>query len=294
MRILVTGASGFIGRRLIELAPPDWEVSAIWNRTPIKGIQCDLTDRRAVALLAREYDVVLALAANGDPVYSQANPVDDVMRTTVVSVNTFSHFRAKRLIYFSSGAVYEGLRGGVDPSVKINPILPYAISHYAAERYAEYFTGKNFDEAVVLRFFGAYGPCEPERKIYSRLVKRFAFERERSLSLSGDGKNVIDAMYIDDAVEAIVKVVTAPPDPGFRIFDLPGGNPMTIRSLVETAARTFGIDPILEFGGSAAEEHQFNASLESFSRRYDFALKTPLDEGLRRHRDWLTRQSSRS
>lgn len=251
-------------------------------------MRCDLT--LSADAVAAEYDCVIALASNGNPARSAIEPYNDLKMTAGASLSTFAECRARRLIYFSSGAVYEGLKGAISPSCSVAPKLPYAVAKLASERYADYFTGKNFEETVVLRFFGAYGPHEPARKIYSLLVKWLAFERRDSITLRGDGSNMIDAMYVDDAVAAIVRVAEAPfesAERGFRILDLPSGNPMTIRELAERSARAFDRDITIHYEGEIVENHHFVSSPNEFAARYDFRPSIPLEEGMRALRDWL-------
>lgn len=287
------------------MLPPDWNAVAVWrNRADfpafaatlanprVEAVRCDLSDAAAVAELAAragELDALLVLAANGDPVRSVSDPGADLTETTVTALHTFQAFRARRLVYFSSGAVYEGLAGAVDPSSAIRPRLPYAVSHRAAECYADYFVERgHFDHAVALRFFGAFGPHEPPRKIYSRLIWRFAFERAKDMTLKGDGRNIIDAMYVDDAVQALLRVFSAPAARGFEIVDLPGGNPMTIAELAQRVARACGAGEIaLRYAGAVAEDHGFRASMRGFTERFGPLELTPLEEGIARLRRWL-------
>ena len=55
----------------------------------------------------------------------------------------------------------------------------------------------------MVRFFGAYGPYEASHKIYTRLVRAFALESRNTYTIYGDGANLIDAMYVDDAIDAV-------------------------------------------------------------------------------------------
>lgn len=310
--ILLTGASGFIGRRFLELVPPHWAVHAVWRSRAdfpdfvaslgnprIVAHRCDLADATAVEALAARIggdtlSAVLVLSANGDPVRSQEDPALDLSETLLTAVNVFRTFSSRRLVYLSSGAVYEGAFGTVSPALPVLPRLPYAISHLAAERYAAWFAERGrHDHAVVLRFWGAFGPHEPERKIYTRLVRAFGIEGCRTMPLRGDGRNLIDAMYVDDAVEALKRVLEAPARTGAEVFDFSSGMPMSIRELAARVAGVFGIqDPEFLFSGLVAEEHAFRADPGAFRARFGFRPRFSLEEGILRHCEWLRNASS--
>src|SRR5205085_4977677 len=130
------------------------------------------------------------------------------------------------LVYISSGAVYIGLSGLVGPTSAVCPTFPYAISKLAAEHYIRAFFSayQRPKYATIVRFFGTYGPYEPSRKFYTKLVRRFAFERNPQFTVIGDGENYIDAMYIDDAIKAFLAVLISPPHEGLRCLDLGKGS----------------------------------------------------------------------
>lgn len=311
--ILVTGASGFVGRRFLEMVPPHWAVHAVWRSREdfpdfvaalenprIVAHRCDLADAAAVQTLARTIGSdalmgLLVLSANGDPVRSEADPLLDLTETAVTAINVFRSFTARRLVYLSSGAVYEGARGVVSPAQALDLRLPYAITHYAAERYGAWAAGQGrFPHAVLLRFWGAFGPHEPERKIYTRLIRNFALERRRAMTLRGDGTNLIDAMYVDDAVRALQAVFAAPPATGVETFDFSSGEPTSILALARLVAETFGVaDPEFHFEGTVAENHEFRADPAPFRRRFGFRPRFTTPEGLQALHAWLCKESTK-
>jgi nucleoside-diphosphate-sugar epimerase len=201
----------------------------------------------------------------------------------VVSNITVGHF-----IFFSSGAVYDGIKGPVNPGTPVNPTLPYAISKWAAERYVMHAkrTG-HIKTATVVRFFGAYGPYEAPRKIYGRLVKQFAIERKPEFTIRGDGRNLIDAMYVGDTVRAIHAILAKEGESG--IVDLCSGDPLTLTELVTMAARRFGVEPKIELTGEVPEYIEFRSNDRTMETAYGFKPGIDLDDGLGRFRAWLAR-----
>jgi nucleoside-diphosphate-sugar epimerase len=191
-------------------------------------------------------------------------------------------FKIKRIVFFSSGAVYERLEGAVNPKLCVSPTLPYAISKLASEAYVKHFRKKEvISDYLIVRFFGAYGPHESPRKIYTKMVEQFYFQRCDKFSVRGNGLNLIDAMYVDDAVEGVLRMANA--SLGDSVIDFCGGHPITIRDLVLRAARVFGIaQPKIVQEGETAEYNRFFADPLPFKQRYGFEPKTSLAEGLRK------------
>ena len=295
MRILVTGASGFIGKNLLLGLPQDWQVvaqycrsttlSAFVNRarlTNITLLQADLTTNKGideVAALSSTFDCCVFLAANGDPAVSAERPAFDLTSNTLTLVKLLEKVRFGKFIYFSSGAVYDGLSGPVTPVSALAPRLPYAISKLASESYLKHFRHQGLiDHSVAVRFFGAYGPHEPSRKIYSRLVRQFGMQRDPSFTIRGDGRNLIDAMHVSDAVRAILLLIERAE--GQVTLDLYSGRPLTLTQLVEQAAAVFGLKADIRYEGHVPEYIEFH-SVDTTQGSYDFRPCVDLQTGLR-------------
>lgn len=304
MKILLTGASGFLGRNFLSLAPGAWSITALYRndasfpgfvsalgRPNVTAVRCDLMsaeDVRAVAAAhGAEWDCCVFLAAKVDIPWSVRDPAGDLLSNVTPVLNLLGTMRAERLIYFSSGAVYDGLSGEVHPGANLRPTLPYAISKQACERYVEFFQKRrqSIGNYLIVRFFGAYGPYEAQHKIFTRLIRAFAVEKRDSYKLYGDGTNLIDAMYVDDAVDALCRMIA-----GANWNDtvnLAGGNPVTIETLVRETAMAIGGGPItVEREGVAHESNRFWGSTGEMESLYGFKPKVGLAEGMRRFRDF--------
>lgn len=300
MRTLIVGAAGFLGHNALLRFPREWETAALYrpddgafaaflNRiglTHVRAQACDLADSAQVGAAARalgaEWDQCLFLAANTSIPYSIERPDVDLVANTMTLLNVLAHMRIGHLVFLSSGAVYLGREGLVGPDTPLAPELPYAISKLAAEQYvrAGFQHHRNPARATIVRFFGAYGPYEPARKLYTRVTRRFAFERHPEYTITGDGANYIDAMYVDDAIDALRATLDRPPE-GVETVDLGVGAGETVNAVVERAARVFGLEARIAHTGESPEYIAFRIDPERFAARYGVRPRTPLEDGLR-------------
>jgi UDP-glucose 4-epimerase len=301
MQFVVTGASGFIGRNVLLRAPRDWSITALYHRTPlqpfieqhglahVRAVKCDLLDAPAVASVAQSTgraDAVLYLAANGDPALSATRAGLDLSLNTVAFVNFLEHFRAGHVVYVSSGAVYDGLRGDVSPSTAVSPRLPYAISKLASEQYLRFFCERrgSVDSFINVRFFGAYGPFEAPRKITTRWLTAVA-AGQREFVIRGNGENLIDFMYVDEAVDGLLSMVAAS---GSRLtVDFASGTPVTINQVVRAMADACGVEVRIRHEGHAEEFIEFRTVDTTMRDRFGFKPAIALTDGLGRLRDHL-------
>lgn len=306
----MAGASGFLGRNLLLAAPEDWSIVATYHRSGdlpefleahglgrVRALRCDLSDPVATRTVAEEVsgpvDLCVFLAANTVVPLSVEEPLTDLLANTATLLNTLTSFEVGRLVFLSSGAVYDGHRGLVGPDTCLRPTLPYGVSKLASERYVEHAAGAGWIESyAVVRFFGAYGPFEPARKIFTRLATELGIERRSRFSIYGSGSNLVNAMYVDDAIRALMKVALARAPRA--TVDLASGTPLSVSELVQAAACLFLDGPVrIESSGVAHEAIEFWPRSETFEQTYEFTTAVTLEDGLRRLRDHLARPGQR-
>jgi UDP-glucose 4-epimerase len=298
MKLILTGASGFVGRNVLLRAPREWEIVALYHHATdfeafvsrhqlghVRPLKCDLTDEAQVsavgATLGDRADAALYLAANSDPTASASRPRWDLESNAVAALNFLEHCSVRHMVFVSSGAVYDGLVGDVTPSRPVEPRLPYAISKLASEQYVRFFAERRhaFDSFVNVRFFGAYGPYEPERKITTRWM-RAVMAGQRAFTVRGNGQNLIDFMYVDDAVDAFLALTTAARFAG--TLDLASHAPVTVNDVVQTMARVLGVEVSVAHQGHTEEFIQFSSVDRTMRDRFGFEPKTSFEDGLRR------------
>jgi nucleoside-diphosphate-sugar epimerase len=303
MKLLVTGASGFIGHNVLLRAPREWEIVAVAHRTPgladfataqglsnVRVEQCDLLDAAAVQALAAGIgrpDAMLYLAANGDPAASAERPRWDLDSNTAAFVTTLEHCPADHVVYVSSGAVYDGLTGAVTPATPVSPLLPYAISKLASEQYLRFFAERRHTVGsyINVRFFGAYGPYEAARKITTKWLSAIR-NGQREFVIRGNGQNLIDFMYVDDAVDGFLALTRAA---GTRAtVDFASGTPVSVNDVVQMMARVAGVEVSIKHEGTVAEYIEFRSADTTMRDQFGCVPGVSFENGLQRLRTFLS------
>ncbi|MCA9539055.1 MAG: GDP-mannose 4,6-dehydratase [Myxococcales bacterium] len=266
MRILVTGAAGFIGSSLCDrLLADGHEVTGVDNfnafydpaikaanvlaaeRNPrfecVRGDLLDDTLMDAVFERVRPDRVVhLAAWAGVRPsiehpaIYQRVN-IEGTMRV----LELCRRHRIDRLVFASSSSVY-GERKTVpfceDDPVD-HPISPYAATKKAGELLCYTWHHLHGLHVDCLRFFTVYGPRQrPEMAIhlFARLI-----DRGEPITLFGDGSSSRDYTYIDDIIDGVVASIERVE--GYRIFNLGESQTVTLSELVATIGEALGRTP---------------------------------------------------
>jgi nucleoside-diphosphate-sugar epimerase len=299
MRLLVTGAAGFIGRNTLLALPHSWHVVALFRPGNmsflrfleahqlyhVQPVPCDLTNRRqveqAIGEVGGNFDSCLALAAS--PLTSSIeHPVQDLTTNVIGLLHILQYCTFDHLVYLSSAMVYIGLKGLVGPESAVSPHVPYAISKLAAEHYIRSFVHHHQTprRVTIVRLFNLYGPYATT--LPGKLVRQFAFERNPHFTIIGDGENYLDTMYVDDAVRALQAVLALPPPEGVRCIDLGTGSSETVNQIVMRAAHTFELEPQISHEGWPAAYVRFVMDPKPLALAYGFTPMIPLEVGLRR------------
>jgi UDP-glucose 4-epimerase len=214
----------------------------------------------------------------------------DLQSNTAALVTFLEHCPADHVVYLSSGAVYDGLDGAVRPGTPVSPRLPYAISKLASEQYLRFFAERRqtVGSYINVRFFGAYGPYEPARKITTKWLTAIA-AGQREFTLRGDGRNLIDFMYVDDAVDGMVALVKARGESA--TVDFASGAPVSIDEIVAAMARALGVSVTVRHEGVTEEYITFRSIDTAMRDRFGVTPSTSFDAGLKRLADFFERES---
>ena len=238
MKVLVTGAAGFIGYHLAERlldrgdtvvgldnlndyydpSLKEARLARIKDREGFVFAKIDLVDRDAVAeLFEREhFDRVVNLAAQAGVRYSFENPHAYVDSNLVGFMNILEgcrHTQVAHLVYASSSSVY-GANTTMPFSIHDNvdhPLSLYAASKKANELMAHTYSYVYRLPTTGLRFFTVYGPWgRPDMALFKFTEKILA---DQPIDVYNYGNHRRDFTYVDDIVEGVVRVLDSDPAP---------------------------------------------------------------------------------
>src|SRR5664279_5155027 len=242
MRLLVTGTAGFIGfhlaRRLIadghvvigfDGLTPYYDVRlkqarhAILERsngfTAVTGMLEDAGALRRAADLAMP-DAIVHLAAQAGVRYSMENPRAYIDANLVGSWNLLelaATLKVKHLLLASTSSVYGGNRKipFAETDRADEPLSLYAATKKAMESMAHAHAHLHQLPTTVLRFFTVYGPWgRPDMALFKFVA---AMLKDEPIEVYGEGKMSRDFTYVDDLVEAIVRLIGIAPDEANRV-----------------------------------------------------------------------------
>ncbi len=215
MRMLVTGALGFIGSNIAaRLVADGHEVVALDNmhtgseeniaaiRQKVKVVKADSGD---IASAGSGFDAILHQGVpSSSPMYKADPHLTAKALDDWISVLEFVRKNPCRLVYASSSSLYNGNAPPHEESMGIKITDFYTEGRYAMERVARLYSDLYGVHSVGLRYFSVYGPNERAKGKYANLVTQFLWDMQagRRPVILGDGSQTRDFTYVGDVVRA--------------------------------------------------------------------------------------------
>jgi CDP-paratose 2-epimerase len=183
------------------------------------------------------------------------------------------------------------LKGGVAENALLDFYSPYGCSKGAADQYVRDYARVLGLRTVVLRMSCIYGPrqfgTEDQGWIAHFLIRAI---RGEPITIYGDGFQVRDALFIDDAVTAWLTALERIDDVSGQIFNLGGGlsNAVSLLEMMELIAVLRGERPAIAFAPwRPGDQPWYVSDISKISKALGWAPKTALREGLHMLEDWL-------
>jgi UDP-glucose 4-epimerase len=288
---LVTGGAGFIGSHLVaRLIQLGFDVTIIDNLSSGKQeyihpqaqfIDADIRNLGAIKPLFKGVDFVFHFAAVSRITPSLQNPEECFevnVKGTENVLRACEAYKIQKVIFAGTSSVYGD--NGILPSKENfvpKPLNPYAQTKWQASQLGHAFSRGHYVPFVELRFFNVYGPRQSKEGNYA-LVMGIFFDQLRTgkeLTITGDGQQRRDFVYIDDAVSAAIQAMQETATRG--IFNIGSGKSTSVSELASL------ISPCQTY--IPAKPGEVKETLADISRAkvmLNWRPQTPLKQGIKK------------
>jgi UDP-glucose 4-epimerase len=302
-RYLITGGAGFIGSHLVDALITEGHLVRVLddlssgteeNLHPRAELRiADVTDQDAVRSALEGIDGCFHLAA----IASVERGRREWLRCHTVNLSgTITVFEEARrsqaisgellpVVYASSAAVYGNPNEvPISEDAPTRPISAYGVDKLGCDQHAA-VAARTYDLSTIgLRFFNIYGPRQDPHSPYSGVISVFCDRilRARPLTVHGDGQQVRDFVYVDDAIRALHKaMLLARLGPTSQVFNVCSGVGTTIRGLGKTISEVNKVPFSPDYAPLRTGDVRLSVGDPTRAREeLKFVTEIPLSEGL--------------
>lgn len=252
-KVLILGAGGFIGRSLCEkilqtdsviaydLKLPDTFI----NRSDVQCIENDFSKENNFRCLLEETDLVYHLISTTLPSENTSEIPEEIINNVVPTVRLLEAIKNSKhkikIVFASSGGTIYGETGDKKNKVTdpLHPICSYGVQKKTIEAYMEFYGASQAIDYRIARISNPYGVGQDKSRmqgVIPILINRLILGE--SATIFGDGNSKRDYLYMDDLIEALLKLGQY--DGSKRVFNIASGNVYTLHEVIKIIQKELG------------------------------------------------------
>ena len=314
MKILVTGAAGFIGHNVVRfLEKQDHEIFGLDNRTnygfipkdeaeylfkerarrvhtfPMVG---DIRDNNDVQQRVGMFGIktIVHLASFPRQKVVEQNPAlaSEVMSTGLINLLEAARtHKIKRFVYISSSMVYGDFESDVAEDAVCNPIGQYGIMKYMGEKLVEDYARRYGFEYVIIRPSAVYGEYDVEDRVVSKFM--LGAMRGDTLKVKGAGE-ILDFTYVEDAAMGIAQA-TLSDNSANKIYNITRSSEKvyTLKDAAELAISIAGRGNLEIQDRDLSFPKRGRLNISRAVADFEYSPTVNVEEGFRRYYEWFQR-----
>ena len=284
-RVIVTGASGFIGHNMVKrLSSLNAQTLVIDRNQPAEqfpNVEFEWADLRH---LNKEYeaDYLIHLAAVTNAGYAEKYPMETYETNVLGTVNLMNHVNISRRILFPSTAlVYAASSEPIAEDAELEQSSNYALSKTIGEAILKFQSNRQQVDHTIVRFFNVFGPGQLAMYIIPQVLRQIQNENKVVVR---NGAVMRDMLFVDDCIDAVLKLAVTPAAAN-DVFNIGSGEIVTISDIARQAIRASGrsdveytdLEQNIDFSPTA-----IMADINKVTSTIDWRPQVSLEEGLKR------------
>ncbi len=310
MKILITGAAGFIGSHCAERLAEGNEVVGIDNFSPyysqdlkhknakelesagIPIIRIDLRNAEEYKQLDTDFEYIFHFAAQ--PGIAAASSFEDYLMNNLVATKNLVDYavtckKLKLFVNISTSSIY-GLRATLTEDAAPEPASFYGVTKLAAEQIVLSKTREKKMKTCSLRLFSVYGPRERPEKLYTKLIGCGFFHQEFPL-FEGSGEHVRSFTFVEDIIDGVISVMGKEDKVDGEVINLGTEQEHStaegitiVEDILETEIRKTNVPK------RQGDQMFTKANIDKARRLLGYDPKTTLQQGLKKQIDWYRKE----
>lgn len=294
-KVLITGAQGFIGSKMLKLFTQKGCNAFGWGRVNMENVETlDMLDESAVMSMLDHMrpNIVVHCAGAADVGKSVLYPETDYAGNVTITHNLLFglhklYLEKTRVVFLSSAGIYGNPKSlPITEDMPVNPLSPYALHKVMCEDMCWYFVRNYGMNIKIARIFSAYG-AGLRKQIFWDMYRKA--QKTGKLEMFGTGRESRDYIHVDDVAQALYLLATTESDD--VVFNVANGEEVTIRQATEIFAKCAGV-PMenISFNGVTREGDPLNwRANNSKIRKLGYVKRVDMLDGLQEYVEWLSK-----